>query len=256
MILLHGVGGNGRVLSFIGVPLYKRGYEIVCPDLPGYGITQTNKNNVDYNIWVNMVKDLVEYESQKDQKDVLLFGLSAGGMLAYHAGCNNKHVSGLIFTNLLDQRLQEVRDFSESSKYISRIGIPLLYLLKNLNNKIKLPMKMVANMKAIVNNDDALNLLMNDDKSSGARVPVKLITSMIDYKPEVEPEDFNQCPALLVHPEDDRWTDIRLSMLTFEKLKCKKDVKILENSGHFPIENPGLSQLEEYIVNFIEERVK
>ena len=255
LILLHGVGGNGRLLSFIGVPLYKQGYEIICPDLPGYGITQTKENNVDYSMWVNLVKDLVEYELQKDNKGIILFGLSAGGMLSYHAGCKNKNVSALIFTNLLDQRLQEVRDFSALNKYMSRIGLRVLHLLEKINRDIEIPMKMVANMKAIVNNNEFLKLLINDKISSGARVPIRFITSMINYSPDVEPENFNNCPVLLVHPEYDKWTDLRLSKLTFDKFKCKKELKILEKVGHFPLEQPGLSQLEEYIVKFIEKKI-
>ncbi len=251
IILLHGVGGNGRLLSFIGVPLFKRGYEVICPDLPGYGFTQTDGSNLEYSNWVNLVKDLVEDESQKDNKPIILFGLSAGGMLAYHVGCNSDHLAGLIFTNLLDQRLQLVRDHSAVNKYVSRLGLILLELLQKLNSRIKIPMKMVANMNAIVNNEDILSLLINDRTSSGASVPIKFITSMVNYHPEVEPEEFNKCPLLLVHPGDDRWTELSLSKLTFDKFTGKKYLKILENGGHFPIEQPALSQLEEYIVNFI-----
>ena len=40
IILFHGVGGNGRLLSFIAVPLMKQGYEVICPDLPLYGMTE------------------------------------------------------------------------------------------------------------------------------------------------------------------------------------------------------------------------
>lgn len=256
IILLHGVGGNGRLLSFIGVPLYKCGYEIISPDLPGYGMTQVKKSSFDYTMWINLVKNLVEHESKKDDKDIILFGLSAGGMLAYHAGNNHDNVSGLIFTNLLDQRIPEVRDSSASNKIISKIGIHFLHILNRINNKIKLPMKMVANMKAIVNKNEVLNLLIKDEMSSGARVPVKFITSMIDFAPEVEPENYNGGPVLLVHPENDRWTDIQLSMLTFNKFSCKKEVKILEKAGHFPIEQPGIHQLEKYIVNYIEDNFK
>lgn len=256
IILLHGIGGNGRLLSFIGIPLYKHEYEVICPDLPGYGLTQIEKSKFNYPMWVNLVKDLIEYESKKDDKDIILFGLSAGGMLAYHAGNNNEKVSGLIFTNLLDQRIPEVRDSSGSNKFISKIAIHFLYILNSVNGKIKLPMKMVVNMKAIVNEIEMLKLLIKDDKSSGVRVPVKFITSMLDYVPEVEPENYKGGPVLLVHPEDDRWTDIHLSMLTFNKFRSKKEVKILEKAGHFPIEQPGLYQLEEYIINFIEDNFK
>lgn len=34
LILFHGVGGNGRLLSFIAVRLAESGYEVICPDLP------------------------------------------------------------------------------------------------------------------------------------------------------------------------------------------------------------------------------
>lgn len=39
IVILHGVGGNGRLLSFIAAPLVKAGFNVVCPDLPGYGYT-------------------------------------------------------------------------------------------------------------------------------------------------------------------------------------------------------------------------
>jgi len=29
VLLIHGVGGNGRLLQFAGVPLFKKGYEII-----------------------------------------------------------------------------------------------------------------------------------------------------------------------------------------------------------------------------------
>lgn len=133
---------------------------MVCPDLPGYGLTKIKNNTIDYNMWVKMVKDLIEFESKKDNKDIVLFGLSAGGMLAYHAGCNSEKISGMIFTNLLDQRLEVVRDSSASNKFVSKIGIYFLYLLNYINGGIKLPMKLVANMKEIVNNEEVLNLLL------------------------------------------------------------------------------------------------
>jgi acetyl esterase/lipase len=104
-------------------------------------------------MWVNFLKDYVAYEIQKDQRPIILFGLSAGGMLAYHVGCNNKDISGLIFTNLLDQRLQKVRDSSALNIFISRIGFYFISFLDAINSNIKLPMKLVANMKAIVNKD-------------------------------------------------------------------------------------------------------
>lgn len=251
VFLLHGVGGNGRLLSFIGVPVYRSGFEVIAPDLPGYGLSVINSGVVDYYNWVDMVSDLVEYELSKDERPIVLFGLSAGGMLAYHAACKSRNVSGIIATNLLDQRLQEVRDGSAINKVVSRIGPRMLTILSSINDGIMLPMKAVANMRAIVNDQRLVELLLKDKTSSGTSVSIRFILSLMNASPEIEPEDFAVCPFLLVHPEKDQWTPVNLSRLFFDRLKCKKELVMLDNAGHFPIEQPGLQKLEISAVNFL-----
>lgn len=255
IILLHGVGGNGRLLSFIGVPLFQHGFEIIAPDLPGYGYSQVDKESINFNDWIDLVNHIILEEKRKDNRPVFLFGLSAGGMLAYHAASKNKMVEGLIATNLLDQRMQEVRDFSAGNKIISRIGTPLISLISRLNGNLTLPMKTLANMKAIVNEKNVRKILIDDDTSAGSRVPLRLVSSMINAQPAIEPEEFNICPVLLVHPEDDKWTPVYISRLFFDKINTKKELKILENAGHFPLEYPGIEQLEQYVVDFIKNNL-
>lgn len=251
IILLHGVGGNGRLLSFVGVPLFRHGYEVLAPDLPGYGYSEVDKRKVSYHDWVELVVYLVDIETKKDERSVFLFGLSAGGMLAYHATSQNQKVRGVIATNLLDQRDQRVRDYSAGNLIISRVGIFAINILSKINGQLMLPMKYLANMKAIVNDKRMMKLLINDKTSSGSKVPINFVTSLIRYEPKIEPEDFN-IPVLLVHPEKDNWTPVHVSMIFFERLKSEKELHILQNAGHFPIESPGINQLEEHVISFID----
>ncbi len=250
IILLHGVGGNGRLLSFIAVPLARVGFEVIAPDLPGYGLSQI-KGIVSYEDWVQMVNDLIDKELSKDDREIFLFGLSAGGMLAYHSASKSKKVAGIIATNLLDQRLQEVRDGSAHNKIVSRIGTPLLRLLAKINDKIKLPMKSITKMKAIVNDKRILELLLKDKSSSGTSVSLKLIISILDAKYEIEPEDFDLCPVLLIHPGNDKWTPIRLSKIFYDRLKVNKKLYIIKGAGHFPIEPEAIGQIEKEVIDFI-----
>jgi len=209
------------------------------------------KKTVTYTDWADLVCHIIEIEKEKNERPIFVFGLSAGGMLAYHACAMNPGVKGLIVTNLLDQRMQAVRDYSSGNKIISRLGIPLLSILAKINGELMLPMKALANMKAIVNDTKVLKLLLNDNTSSGTKVPLNFVISLLICNPKIEPENFNVCPVLLVHPELDKWTPVEISRLFFDKISCEKNLKILENAGHFPIENPGLKQLEEYVVEFI-----
>ena len=251
IILLHGVGGNGRLLSFVGKPLFRHGYEVLSPDLPGYGYSEVDKRKVSYNDWVELVDHLIDMETEKDERPIFLFGLSAVGMLAYHAASLNPKVRGIIATNLLDQRNQRVRDYAAGNLFLSRVGIFVINIISRINGRLMLPMKSLANMKAIVNDKRMMKLLITDKTSSGSKVPVNFVTSLIGYKPKVEPEDFN-IPVLLVHPEKDKWTPVHVSMIFFERLKSKKELHILQNAGHFPIESPGINQLEKHVLKFID----
>ena len=74
---------------------------------------------------------------------------------------------------------------------------------------------------------------------------------MLNPNIEIEANNFMKCPVLLVHPEKDYWTDVSLSRLFFDKISAEKELRLLHGAGHFPIEENGLKQLEEYCIAFM-----
>ena len=251
VVIYHGVGGNGRLLSFIAVPLHKAGYDVICPDLPLYGHTVCS-GKITYSDWIECGISIAE-KYRQDDKPMYLFGLSAGGMLAYQISCRMEKINGLMLTCLLDQRISRVTKETASSSMMVVLGKPLLKISHRLIGGVKLPMKMVCNMKAIVNNEALAELLMNDPISSGTKVTLEFLYGMLNPNIEIEANDYKKCPVLLVHPERDYWTDISLSRLFFDKIQAPKELKLLQGAGHFPIEEKGLKQLEEYCIAFMNE---
>lgn len=254
IIVFHGIGGNGRIVSFFAVPLFQAGYNVICPDLPGYGFTKYDKK-IRYSDWIDVGVNLVESELSKS-RNVFLIGLSAGGMLAYNVSCRNSEISGLIFTNILDSRKEEVRIFSAKSKFQAKYGIRFLNFLPEILRSFKIPIKMVTNMSGLVNNKNVLKVLLKDKRGPGSNVDINFLLSMMNYNPEVEPENFNDIPVLMVHPGNDLWTPVKVSDLFFNKIASKKKRVILDNAGHFPIEEPGLTQMESAIKAFIKQYSK
>jgi len=249
IIIFHGVGGNGRLLSFIAVPLSRMGYEIICPDLPLYGYTDY-KGTISYQIWVDCGVDIAK-QFQKPEVPLFIFGLSAGGMLAYQVACELDSINGVMATCLLDQRNSIITKRTASNPFVAIVGKPFLKLLHKPFSSVKLPMKTVCNMRVIVNSKELAELLMADKKSSGAKVSVEFLFSMLNPVIKIEACKFDKCPVLLVHPQNDRWTDVSLSQLFFNELRCKKELKMLVGAGHFPIEPEGLKQLERCCEDFI-----
>lgn len=252
VIILHGAGGNGRIVGLFGNFLYQQGFEYLAPDLIGYGLSQNLKNkNIEYKTWVSCVSDLVDAELSKDNRPVILFGLSVGGMLAYQVAAVNKNVKKIIVTTLADPRSGTVRDDLSRNLLLSRIGFPFMKAFQKLTDPVKVPIKWLCKMDRITNDPGFSSIFSNDELAGGSRVELRFIRTYMDYHPELEPENFSHCSVLYLHPEKDTWTTLETSKSFYDRLKCPKRFVILENCGHAPYEEPGLTDMKSEILNYI-----
>jgi alpha-beta hydrolase superfamily lysophospholipase len=115
-------------------------------------------------------------------------------------------------------------------------------------------MWLVSKMSALVNDPRALKVMLADVTSAGSWKSMRFLATYSSYKPAIEPEDFDVCPVLLTQPAEDAWTPLHLSELFLPKIK-KVPVKIvmLGNAGHYPLEDPGLQQMVDAIIQFLNE---
>jgi alpha-beta hydrolase superfamily lysophospholipase len=257
VIILHGAGGNGRVIGLFGNFLSKNGYEYLAPDLIGYGLTKNPKNkNIKYEEWVNCVSALVDEEAKKDNKPIVLFGLSIGGMLAYQVAAKNSKVKGIIVTTLADTRQKNVRDDLSKNRFLSRVGLPIGKLTSPISDHISLPIKWLCKMDRITNDKEFSKVFSNDKLAGGSKVKLRFLRTFMDYKPLKEPESFDSCKVLYLQPEKDTWTTLETSKPFFDKIKAEKKMVLLENCGHAPYEEKGLSTMKIEILNFITEMKK
>jgi alpha-beta hydrolase superfamily lysophospholipase len=251
VILVHGGGGCGRLLSPFGRMLHRLGYETVAPDLPGYGLSLAPANLFTYHAWVECVADLAAAEMERSGRPVALFGMSVGGYVAYLAAAKGRRAAGVIATTLADPRLPIVRDQIARSPRLNRLLAPCLPAAATLAGGLRLPVRWFSNMRGIANHPDVSRLLCADPVAGGNRAPLRFMHSLMSITPAIEPEDFDVCPVLLAHPGADRWTTLEASQPFFDRLKAPKELVMLENCGHFPVEEPGVSHLEEAAAAFL-----
>ncbi|HIE0911450.1 TPA: hypothetical protein ACXJOV_002454 [Serratia marcescens] len=85
----------------------------------------------------------------------------------------------------------------------------------------------------------------------GGLVTMRFLASYAAYAPAIEPEDFDVCPILLTQPAQDRWTPLHLSELFLRRVRrVPVSTVMLENAGHYPLEQPGLDQMVEAVYRF------
>lgn len=255
-ILLHGVGTNGRQMNMIlGSPLFKRGYDVTAIDNLGYGMTNVRKGfSYDYGDWVKLVLDYVHSEKRRDPRPIVLFGLSAGGMLAYHvaAADDSQSLAGIVGMTFLDQRNQMVRDYTAHDIVVSRLGVPLMDLFAHGPiGSLRIPMRLASKMSALANNKGAMRVFMRDKTSAGNSMSLRFLSTYMNYAPATEPEDFTSCPVLHTQPDKDRWTPYALSTPVTHRITHVPMTEVdLDNAGHYPLEDSGLRQLVDTIDAF------
>lgn len=258
VILLHGVGTNGRQMSLIlGQPLAQAGYETFALDLPGYGLTKySSKKNIRYEDWVQVVNDFVDAEAQKDNRPIFLYGLSAGGMLTMHVAMQNKNVKGIIGMTFLDQRQADVKLETMRFSSLSPVLLPSMKLTsKTFFGNISVPMSLVSKMNKLTNDPETLKVMLNDKTSAGNSMSIKFLNSYMNYQPKMEISSYSQSPVLLTQPVDDRWTPLALSEPVLKQLTVPYQVIMLPNGSHYPIEKEALDQLKKSSIEFIQKNL-
>ena len=259
VILLHGVGTHGRQMSMVlGRPLALRGFETIAVDMPEYGMTQVAPGAlVRYDDWVQAGCDLVATEAARDERPIVLYGLSAGGMLGFHIAQHSPTVKALVGMTFLDQSRQQVRDETALNFLMSRIGGPFVTLgAKSPLKRLRLPMPLASKMHTLVNNKKALKLWLKDKRSAGNAMTLAFLGSYLNYRMTKQPEDFDRCPILLTQPAADRWTPLHLSAPLLQRItQVPVQTVLLENAGHYPLEQPGLAQMVEAIDSFYRQSI-
>ncbi len=252
ILLIHGGGGNGRLMAPMGVVLSGHGYECVAPDMPGFGLTKIKKPN-SYDTWVELASALIDKEIEKDGKPIILCGISLGGMLTYHTACINPKVKGIMVSSLADTTDPKVQIQLSKNDVLGKTGAKTLSALKRLTDNIKIPIKITTKMWAMANDQTFVDKLKKDKVGSGSWVYLKFLRTLFEAKPAIEPEKFKVCPLFFFQPEKDYIIPWEISEPFYNRLACEKEMMFLENCGHIPMEEPGIFQLKDRALSFIEK---
>jgi alpha-beta hydrolase superfamily lysophospholipase len=251
MLLVHGGGGHAAALWPFAVLAAEHGFDVVVPDLPGYGRTHVRPGRrIDYSDWVDCLTDLIRVELDNDPRPLVVFGASMGGMLAYDAVGRSGRAAALVATCLLDPRSPTVRAAITRYRWLGRVGPSLL---GSALDRVRVPMRWIAKMGAMSNVPELVRLVVSDPYGGRVSMPLGFLRTFLTSQPGIEPEKFTACPVWLVHPGADAWTPLPLSESFFERIAAPKTQVTLDNAGHYPVEAPGIYQLVNALDDIREE---
>ncbi|AFU03086.1 alpha/beta hydrolase [Nocardia brasiliensis] len=245
MMIIHGGGGYSGALWPLAALAAGAGVEVLAPDLPLYGDTvEPDPGSVRYEDWVELLVDLVRAEQAADARPLVLFGASMGGMLAYEVAARHGGIAHVLATCLLDPADPVARRAAVRIAWTSGFAPSALRVADPLFGRLRVPIRWLADMRNMSLDPALSRLCATDPKGGGVRVPLRFLSGFLDYR-HTPPERFAAAPLTLVHPANDRWTPPESSLRFLRRIPARTAVVLLANCGHYPIEQPGLTQLED-----------
>lgn len=245
LILVHGGGGNGRILAPFGDFAAGLGWLAIAPDLPGYGLTRPRADfRWDYGEWPAVVAALAD----DCQGPVVLMGLSVGGMTAALAAQAARGVQGVIATTLLD--MSDPATFVRAAKWrwLGKASLLGFRWMPSIVDRLRLPLRLVAPLDRMSSHPAMAEYFENDPLLGRLRVPSRFFRTMHTlHMPRLEP----RCPLLLVHPGADHWTPTAMSQPAFDRVVGNKRLRELTNGSHLPAEVPARLELEQEMRDFL-----
>ena len=245
VILVHGGGGNGRILAPFAEPIAALGWRVLAPDLPGFGLTRPSSDfDWDYAEWPRVIAAIAEEQAGR----VVLMGASLGGLTAVFAAQHSNKVVGVIATTLIEMSSDENFIAAAHSPFLGRISLVGMAAAPSIVDRIKLPLRLAAPLRAMSANSRMAQYFSTDPLIGTSWKPIRFFRTLHDYVP---PSLKLGCHLLLAHPGADDWTPTHLSIETFARIDADKAFVQLTNGSHLPLEQPAYGELNEQIAKFL-----
>ncbi|MFP4017276.1 MAG: alpha/beta hydrolase [Halanaerobiales bacterium] len=236
IVFSHGIAGYARVLLPFTIPLREKGYNLIVPDLQGYGYNSGLKGDFEWNAHVDNLRDAVKYAREKFKGKIVLGGASMGGPLAYAAACKTDQVDALVCWCLWDFSDREFMLNETNTGRLTYFLIPFFKLGSLLFGKYRLKTTQLVSYDTLTDSAE-MNIMVKNDPQAGTHITLRGAASLVlQSTPEVDHKDF-KLPVLVFQPGDDQMTPVYYTRKTFDRLGSDiKEYVELEGAAHFPIQ--------------------
>jgi len=245
VILVHGGGGHGRVLAPFADALVRRGWRVLSPDLPGYGLTRARDSaQADYAEWPAVIAELADSQTGP----CALMGFSVGGMTAVFAAELATATVPVAATTLLDVANPVL--FAQSARWrlVGNLSLLGFRLMPWLVDRLSLPLSLAAPLGKMSANASLDKYFRTDRLLGRRRVSVRFFRTLHQYAPHNPAFDF---PVLLAHPGEDAWTPAVWSTDWLEASPITdSEVVVTRTGSHLPVEKESFDTIVESAHSF------
>lgn len=254
IVFSHGIAGYARVLLPFLMPLFEKGYNIIAPDLKGFGYNQGTKGDFTWDNHLENLNDTVSFARKMFKGKVFLGGASMGGPLAYATDVRYNCSDGLICWCLWDFADREFMNKETNTKKLTYPLMPFLKLSSFFLGSLRLKTNLFISYNTLTDCNDFNNLLKSDPQA-GTLISLRGASSLVlQSKPDKPHFEYTK-PVLVCQPENDMMTPSYYTQKIFSKLKTKQKTYVSFDGAHFPTDKQTYIKWGEEVRTFISKHI-
>jgi len=240
IVFSHGIAGFGRLLTPYAYKLYEAGFNVILPDLKGYGFNKGLRGHWSFSDLVENIVDSYYYAKEKYNENVFIAGGSMGGAIAYHTACQLNDLKAVACYCLFDFNDEEFIKASSNYGFFTPLIKKILTISALFIPKLTVPATTISSFNNLSDNDE-FNKTVENDPLAGNKISLKAIKDLLSFKLPIPFLKYNKAPILIIQPEKDRMTPPKFSKKAYKLIKAKeKKFIVLKDRGHWVIDSEGV----------------
>lgn len=219
--LVHGYTDHAGLYRKLINDILSKNYNVVIIDLPGHGLSAGERLDIkDFNIYIDVVKESIEFFNERDFPPSAIIGQSMGGAIAMS----------------LILRESTLPDYKPFNRVILLAPLIRIYGWQRLNIASSILMKFIKIIKREFNinshDESFLNFIKNTDPLQEKKMPLRWVRSMFSWEKQFQKFNNIDLDCLVVQGDNDDTVDWRYNIKLIKEKFSGAKVEIISDARH------------------------
>lgn len=251
VIFIHGTAVYSKIYAEFCYALYKEGYRVIAPDLPGHGLSEGRRGHFTMKEFTATIYDVTSYVIEKYGENIAVMGSSLGGITTLYAVANDERIktgichNAAIFNEGAHKKIVHV-------KGIYKILKPLVPLFARILPTLRISVWAYLDAHKLVQDKwlDKVDILLVDKLLTDRYTLKSILTQM--REPLACSAETIETPIMIINGSNDYLFSVEYMQEILDRLENSRNKKleIIPNSAHLILQEhreESISQVKEWL---------